>query len=84
MSDTHNKRYYGNKFNHWKLLDFVLDLNYFSFSNPNPNPTNLPKHETLRPNHQFFQRIWKVECYSVHAHMAWSQKFRLTLATSVG
>ena len=35
MSDTHNKLQYGNKYNHWKLLDLVLDLNYFSFSNPN-------------------------------------------------
>jgi len=24
-----------------------LDLNYFSFSNPNSNPTHLPKHQTL-------------------------------------
>jgi len=29
----------------------------------------------LSPNHQFSQRIWYVEYYSVHAHMAWSQKF---------
>jgi len=34
MSDTHNKLQYGNKHNHWKILDLVLDLNYFSFSNP--------------------------------------------------
>jgi len=32
-------------YNHWKTLDFVLDLNYFSFSNSNPNPnqTHLPQ-----------------------------------------
>jgi len=57
-----------------------LDFNYFSFSNCNinPNATHLAKHQILSPNHQFSQRIWYVECYSVHAHMAWSQKFRLT------
>jgi len=44
MSDTHNKLQYGNKYNHWKLLDLVLDLNYFSFSNL--NSTNVPKHQT--------------------------------------
>ena len=42
MSDTHNKLQYGNKYNHWKIMNFVLDLNYFSFSNA--NPTHLPKH----------------------------------------
>jgi len=43
-------------------LDLALDLNYSSFSHPNPNlnPTHLPKHETLSPNHQFSQRIWYV------------------------
>ena len=82
MWDTHNKLQYGNNHNHWKILDLILDLNYFSFSNPNPNPkpTHLPKHQTLSPNHQFSQGIWFVEYYSVHAHMAWSQKFRLTSA----
>ena len=45
----------------------------------NSNPTLLPKHQTLSPNHQFAQRILYVECCSVYAHMAWSQKFRLTL-----
>jgi len=54
-------------------LDLVVDLNYFSFSypnaNPNPNPTHLPKHEFLSPNNQFYQRIWYVEYYSVHAYM---------------
>ena len=59
-------------------MDLILDLNYFSFFHP--NPTHLPKHQTiaLSPNHQFSQRIWYVEYYSVHVHMAWSQKFRLT------
>jgi len=59
-------------------LDLVSDLNYFSFSHPNPNsnPTLLLKHESLRHNHQFCQCIWYVQYYSVHAHMAWSQKFR--------
>ena len=77
MSDTHNKLQYRNN---WKILDLVWDLNYFSFSNCNisPNPTHLPKHQILSPNHQFSQRIWYAECCSVHAHMAWSQIFRLT------
>jgi len=72
MSDTHNKFLYGTNYDHWKMLDFILGLNYFSFSNrnPNPNPTHLPKHQTLSPIHQFSQRIWYVEYYSVHAHMA--------------
>jgi len=43
------------------------------------NPTHLPKHQILSTNHQFSQRIWYAERYSVHAHMAWSQKFRLTV-----
>jgi len=30
-----------------------LDLNYFSNPKPNPNPTHLPKHQTLSPNHGF-------------------------------
>jgi len=65
---------------HWQVSDFAFDLNYFSFSqpNPNPNPTHSPKHESLSPNHQFSQRIWYIEYYSVHVYMAWSQKFRLT------
>ena len=80
MSDTHNKLSYANNYNHWKILDLVLDLNYLSFSNPyrNLNPTHSSKHKTLNPNHQFSQHIWYVEYYSVHAHLAWSQKFRLT------
>jgi len=80
MSDTHNKLHYGGKHNQWKLLDLILDLdfNYFSFSNCNinPNPTHLAKHKILSPNHQLSQRIWYVECCSVHTHMAWSQKLR--------
>ena len=76
MSDTHKLQYWKN-YSHWKLLDLVLDLNYISFSNPNPNATHSPKHHTLSPNHQFSKHIWYVEYYSVHAHMAWSQKFRL-------
>jgi len=39
------------------MLDLVLDLNYFYFSKPNPNPKHLPKHQTLSPNHTFSQRI---------------------------
>ena len=81
MSDTDNELQYGNKQNQWKILNLILDFNYFSFSNcnTNPNPTHLPKHQTLSPNHQFSQRYLYVECFSVHAHMTWSQKFRLTL-----
>jgi len=44
MSDTHNKLQYSNNYNHSKILNLVLDLNYFSYSNP--NPTHLPKHQT--------------------------------------
>ena len=53
MSGSHNKVYYGNKFDHWKTLDLFFELNYFSFSHPysNPNPTHLPKHESLSPDH---------------------------------
>ena len=32
MSDIHNKLQYGNNYNHWKILDLVLDVNYFSFA----------------------------------------------------
>ena len=48
MSDTHNKLQYGNNYKHWKILDLVLDLNYISFSNP--NPTHLPNHWSLSAN----------------------------------
>jgi len=77
MTGTQNEVYDGNKFKHWKFSDLAVDLNYF-FSHPNPNlnPTHLTKHESLNPNHQFSQRVWYVEYYSVHAYMAWSQKFR--------
>ena len=54
---------------------YIFSLKFFSFSHP--NPTHLPKHESLSPNHQFSQRFWYVEFYSVHAHLAWSQKLRL-------
>jgi len=78
MSDTHNKLQYGYNYNHWKIMDLVLDLKYFCFCNPNikPNTTHLPKHQTLSPDHQFSQRIEYVEYNSVNAHMAWSQKLR--------
>ena len=33
MSDTHDNLQYGNNYNHWKILDLFLDLNYFYFSN---------------------------------------------------
>ena len=35
MPDTQSRLQYGNNYHHWKILDEVLDLNYFSFSNPN-------------------------------------------------
>jgi len=76
MSDSQNKLQCRDNYNHWKILDLMLDLNYFYFSNPNPNPTYLPKCQTLSPNHQFSQRYWCVEYYSVHVCMAWSHKFR--------
>jgi len=62
MSGIYNKLQYGNNYNQWKIMDLVLDLNSFSFSNPvpNPNPTHLPKQRTLSPNHQFSERIWYV------------------------
>jgi len=57
------------------MLDLILDFKYFSFSNCNinPNPTHLAKHQILSSNHQFSQYIWYVECFSVHAHIAWGQ-----------
>ena len=77
MSGTHNKLQHGKNFNHWKFSDFVVDLNCFYFSHPNPNHnlTHLPKHEFPSPNNQFCHRIWYVEYYSGHEHMMWSQKF---------
>jgi len=44
MSDTHNRLQYGNNYNHWKILDLVLDLSCILLSNQNPNPTHLPKY----------------------------------------
>jgi len=44
MSDTHKKLPYRHNYDYWKILDLVLDLNYFYSSNPNPNPTHLPEH----------------------------------------
>jgi len=44
---------------------------YFSFSYP--NPTHLLKHEFLSPNNKFYQRIWYVEYYSVHAYQSWPE-----------
>jgi len=84
ITDTNNKLLRGNNFIHWKTLDLVLDLNYFSLSNPdpNPNPTHLPKHQVLSPKHQFSQGIWYVEYFFAHVPMAWSHKFRLTPALS--
>jgi len=38
MPDTHDKLQYED-YNHWKILDLFLDLNYFSFSTSNPNLT---------------------------------------------
>jgi len=40
MSDTHDKLQYANNYSHWKMLDLLLDLKYFSFS----SRTHLPKH----------------------------------------
>jgi len=84
MSDTHNKLQNGNNYKHWKILDLVLDLNYFSFSNPDPNtnPTHLPKHQTLSPNHQCSQRFWYVEyylCMRMRTRVGRSHFFRLRL-----
>jgi len=31
MSDTYNKLQYGNNYNQWKMLDFILDFNHFFF-----------------------------------------------------
>ena len=65
MSDTHNKLKYGNKYNQWKILDLLLDLNYISFSNPNytltrrtylntkPAMSNRRTSGRMRPNWRF-------------------------------
>ena len=67
---------------HWKRCDgpHLARGPLFAHFCPNisPYPTHLPKHQALKPNHQFSQRIWYVEYCSAHAHMVWSQKFRLT------
>jgi len=76
MPGTHSKLWYRNDFSHWRYLDLVLDLNNFLFLTLTKKTTHLLKHESLSPNHQFCQGIWYVEYYSVHDHMAWSQKFR--------
>ena len=45
LSDTHNKLQYKNNYNHWKISDLAVDLNYIYLSNsPNPNRTHLPQH----------------------------------------
>jgi len=31
MSDTHNKLQYGNNYNHWKLLELIVHVNYYLF-----------------------------------------------------
>jgi len=78
MSGTHNKLQHGKNFNHWKYFGRICWPKLFFFFSPKPNPipTHLLKHESLSPNNKFCQRIWYVECYSVHAYMEWSQKFR--------
>jgi len=53
-----------------------LDLDNGSKKFGNHRLTQLPKHHTPSPNHQFSQLTWYVEYYSMHAHMAWNQKFR--------
>jgi len=75
--DNHNKLHCRNNCYRRRILDLVLDLNYFSFLTQ-----TLIGHtdQTPNTNYQFSQRIWNVKYYSVHAHMAWSQKFRLTPA----
>jgi len=42
-----------------KNIGLNLALQLFSFSNCNitPNPTHLPEHQILSPNHQFSLRI---------------------------
>jgi len=37
MSGTHNKPQQENNFNNRKLSHFAVELNYFSFSHPNPH-----------------------------------------------
>jgi len=56
----------------------ILQLFFFSNYNINPHQTHLAKHQILSPNHQFSKLMWYDEYCPVHAHMAWSQKFRMT------
>jgi len=81
MSDTHDKLQYANNYNHWKILDLFLHLKYFSFSNPTQT---LTRHTYLNTKAwaliiSFLSVFKYVEYHSVHAHIAWSKKFRLTL-----
>ena len=68
-------------FNHLKVLDLVLDLNYFSFSHPNPNPDqiNLPKHESWVRNFAWHKR-WSLSEMSIGPEVApdpeWQSRFR--------
>jgi len=71
--DTNNKLQHGNKYKHWTILNLVLGLNCFSFSNPNPKPTHQPKHQTQSPKIQFSQRILHVKHYSVTTHQRWAR-----------
>ena len=78
MSVTHNKLLHGNNFTHWKFSDLVVDLNYFSFSRPNPYPTGLPKHEFPTPN--FF---FKLVCVCLQCSVdTWEKSRMLTLKTN--
>jgi len=47
ISIIHDKLQYRNNYNHWKILDLLLDVNYFSFSNSN---SNLTRHTYLNTN----------------------------------
>jgi len=53
------------------LTILVVDLNYFSFPHPNQTLTRHTyfKHGSLSTDNKFCQRIWCVECYSVHVYM---------------
>ena len=58
---------------------FWLDVRYPQQATvPERITTRLPKHQNLSRNHQFSERIWYAEYYSVYEHMAWNQKYRLT------
>ena len=49
MWDTLNNLQYENNYNHWKMLDLFLDLNYFSFSNAT---------QTLTPHTYLHTKPW--------------------------